>query len=116
MKHLSSFAAMIAICLLLACVGSLHTQDDLQFNVPYLCNDGVTYVVHKCLTGPKGEMCYYQAEGQSERYNTRAAVVYQVTKMRNVKGSPSAPASAAQTSSDLQLNTPYQCAGGLSGT
>ena len=57
-------------------------------------------------------MCYYQAEGQSERYNTRAAVVYQMTKMCKPKGSPSAPATTAQPSSELQLDTPYQCSGG----
>ena len=60
----------------------------------------------------EGRNVLYQAEGQSERYNTRAAVVYQMTKMCKLKASPSAPASAAQTSSDLQLDTPYQCAGG----
>jgi hypothetical protein len=69
--------------------------------------------VHKCLTGPKGEMCYYQAEVESERYNRREAVVYQMTKMCKVKGAPSPAAPAAQSSSDLQLNTPYQCAGDL---
>jgi hypothetical protein len=58
-------------------------------------------------------MCYYQAEGESERYNKREAVVYQMTKMCKVKGGPSPAASAAQSSSDLQLNTPYQCAGDL---
>jgi len=113
MKRPSSLFAIVALFLLFPCAGSLRAQDDLQFNVPYTCSDGVTYVVHKCLTGPKGEMCYYQAEGQSERYNTRAAVVYQMTKMCKLKGSPSAPATTAQPSSELQLDTPYQCSGGL---
>jgi hypothetical protein len=111
MKRPSSLFAIIA--LFFASAASLRAQDGLQFNVPYLCNDGVTYVVHKCLTGPKGEMCYYQAEGQSERYNTRAAVVYQMSKMCKVKGAASPAAPASQPSSDLQLDTPYQCAGGL---
>ena len=90
-----------------------QTPDGLQFNVPYLCSDGQTYVVHRCAVGPKGEFCYYQAEGQSERYNTRASVVYQMTKMCKVKAASSAPASATPQSSDLQLDTPYQCPGGL---
>ena len=111
MKHSSSPASMMVLCFLFSCAGFLRAQDDLQFNVPYACNDGVTYVVHKCLTGPKGEMCYYQAEGQSERFNRREAVVYQMTKMCKVKGGASAAAPAAQSSSELQLNTPYQCAG-----
>jgi hypothetical protein len=112
MKH-PSLASMIALCFLLACAGSLRAQDALQFNVPYVCNNGATYVVHKCLTGPKGEMCYYQAEGESERYNTREAVVYQMTKMCKVKSATSPAAPATQSSSDLELNTPYQCAGGV---
>jgi hypothetical protein len=112
-KHSSSPASMMVLCFLFSCAGFLRAQDDLQFNVPYACNDGVTYVVHKCMTGPKGEMCYYQAEGQSERYNRREAVVYQMTKMCKVKGGASAAAPAAQSSSELQLNTPYQCAGDL---
>ena len=113
MKRSSSLASMIGLCFLFTCAGFLPAQDDLQFNVPYACNDGATYVVHKCLTGPKGEMCYYQAEGESERYNKREAVVYQMTKMCKVKGTSSPAAPAAQSSSDLQLNTPYQCAGDL---
>jgi hypothetical protein len=113
MKRSSSLASMIGLCFLFTCAGFLAAQDDLQFNVPYACNDGATYVVHKCLTGPKGEMCYYQAEGESERYNKREAVVYQMTKMCKVKGTSSPAAPAAQSSSDLQLNTPYQCAGDL---
>jgi len=109
----SSLASIIMLCFLFACAGSLRAQDGLQFNVPYACNDGATYVVHKCVTGPKGEMCFYQAEGESERFNTRAAVVSQMTKMCKVKSGPSPAAAAAQSSSDLQLNTPYQCAGEL---
>src|ERR1700737_484165 len=110
----TSLASMIMLCFLFMCAGTLQAQDALQFNVPYACNDGATYVVHKCVTGAKGEMCYYQAEGESERFNTREAVVYQMTKMCKVKGTPSAAAAAGQSSSDLQFNTPYECAGGLS--
>jgi hypothetical protein len=29
-------------------------QDGLQLNVPYLCPDGSTYVVHSCSSNPKG--------------------------------------------------------------
>ena len=94
----------------------LAAQDSLQFNVPYLCNDGATYVVHRCATGPKGEFCYYQAEGESERYNTRQAVVYQMTKMCKVKGSSSASAPAMQPqSSDLQ-NSRWDCGSGATMT
>jgi hypothetical protein len=94
-----------------------QANDGLQFNVPYVCSDGQTYVVHRCATGAKGEFCFYQAEGQSERYNTRAAVAYQMTQTCKLKASASgataAGTSTAQTSSDVQVNTPYQCPGGL---
>ena len=84
-----------------------------QFNVPYACPDGSTYVVHRCATGPKGEFCYFQRDQNSERYNTRSAVENLLGQCK-LKG-PASPAatSTAQPSADLQLNTPYQCAGGL---
>ena len=105
---------LLSLLLIAGIASAQQAQDGLQFNVPYLCSDGQTYVVHRCATGPKGEFCYYQAAGQSERYNTRAAVVYQMTKMCKVKAaSGAAAASAPQPSSELQLDTPYQCAGGI---
>ena len=93
-----------------------RSNDGLQLNVPYVCSDGQTYVVHRCATGPKGEFCYYQAEGQSERYNTRAAVASQMQTCR--LKAPGSAATAAQSStapppSDLQVDTPYACPGGL---
>ena len=116
MRCACSPSLILASFFFFACAASLPAQDELKFNVPYACNDGVTYVVHKCLVGPKGEMCYYQAEGQSERYNTRAAVVYQMTKMCKLKSSSPSPGTVpnAQSSSDLLLDTPYDCAGGVS--
>jgi len=105
--------------LLLIAVNAIAQQasDGLQFNVPYVCSNGQTYTVNRCATGPKGEFCFYQAEGQSERYNTRAAVAYEMTKMCKVKASAGAATAAgtstAQVSSDLQVDTPYQCPGGL---
>ena len=116
MEKLSAIS--LAFFLLIAAVAAAQQSNDgLLFNVPYLCSDGQTYVVHRCATGPKGEFCYYQAEGQSERYNTRDAVVYQMTKMCKVGPAGAAVAvrssQIAQSSTELQLNTPYQCTGGL---
>ncbi|HUI83013.1 MAG TPA: DUF6602 domain-containing protein [Candidatus Binatia bacterium] len=92
-------------------------NDGLQLNVPYVCSNGQTYVVHRCATGPKGEFCFYQAEGQSERYNTRAAVAYQMTQTCKVKASAGGATATkppnTSPSSGLQVNTPYQCPGGL---
>jgi hypothetical protein len=55
----------------------LLAQDSLKFNVPYLCPDGSTYVVHRCETGPKGEFCFYQRDRDSERFNRRSDVANQ---------------------------------------
>ena len=105
-------AAFLLICIATLAVAQ-QAPEDLQFNVPYLCNDGHTYVVHKCEKGPKFEACFYQREQDSERYNTRQSVEYQMTKMCKLKGSASPVAASAQPSSDLLVDTPYQCAGDL---
>jgi hypothetical protein len=101
--------------LLLFCMGGLahaqQTPDGLQFNVPYLCNDGKVYVVHRCEKGPKFEACFYQHEPDSERYNTRAAVVYQMTKMCKVQGPATAASVPAPPPTDLN-NTRWDCGGG----
>jgi hypothetical protein len=94
-----------------AMAAAQQTPDSLQFNVPYLCSDGYTYVVHKCTPGAKGEMCTFQIGDESERYNTRAAVAWQITNKCKLKGSGAAGAAAGQQSSGLLLNTPYQCGG-----
>jgi hypothetical protein len=109
----------ITACLLFCISGLAAAQqapDGLQFNVPYLCNDGKTYVVHRCEKGPKFEACFYQHEPDSERYNTRQAVVYQMTKMCKVQGQPAAaPAptqASAQVSSSPQSGV-YRCSNGF---
>jgi len=94
-----------------AIAAAQQAPDGLQFNVPYLCSDGYTYVVHKCTPGAKGEMCTFQIGDESERYNTRAAVAWQITNKCKLKGSGAAGAAASQQSSGLLLNTPYQCGG-----
>jgi hypothetical protein len=94
---------------LLLCIarmlGAQQAPDGLQFNVPYLCQDGHTYVVHRCEKGPKFEACFYQSGQDSERYNTREAVVYQMTKMCKVQGSPSTVSSPAQQSASTQQSS-----------
>ncbi len=103
------------------CIGALaHAQqapDGLQFNVPYLCNDGKVYVVHRCEKGPKFEACFYQHEPDSERYNTRAAVVYQMTKMCKVQGATAADAVSTPARPSAALNNSrWDCGGGTSFT
>jgi hypothetical protein len=104
----------IAVFVLLCMSGRAFAQqapDGLQLNVPYLCSDGKVYVVHRCEKGPKFETCFYQHEPDSERYNTREAVVYQMTKMCRVQGQ------AAATAPTPIAGTPptgvYQCTNGF---
>src|SRR5579859_3340152 len=105
---------IVAVFVLLGIGALAHAQqapDGLQFNVPYLCNDGKVYVVHRCEKGPKFEACFYQHEPDSERYNTREAVVYQMTKMCKVAGPASASPQAAQRPADFN-NSRWDCGGG----
>jgi len=102
---LKTFAAF----LLLWTGGLVHSQqqpDGLQFNVPYLCNDGNVYVVHRCEKWPKFEACFYQHAPDSERYNTRQAVVYQMTKMCKVQGSATSAAGSGVQPSPGPAQTP----------
>src|SRR6266568_5675638 len=76
----------------------------LQFNVTYMCPDGYTYVIHRCVPGPKGGgVCYFQLGQDSERYNTRTQVenLFRTCKLI---GSPSAAAQAP--SSDYTNDMP----------
>ena len=119
--NLTRVAAFVLLCI----VELAHAQqapDGLQFNVPYLCNDGKVYVVHRCEKGPKFEACFYQHAPDSERYNTREAVVYQMTKMCKVQGAAtngmSGPIQAqASTPPSAQAlgalnNSRWECGGG----
>jgi hypothetical protein len=107
--NLKRIAALLPVLLGgIAC--AQQAPDGLQFNVAYLCNDGHTYVVHRCEKGPRFEACFYQREQDSERYNTREAVVYQMTKMCKVKGTaPPAAASTVQSGTGA-LSTPQSAA------
>ncbi len=50
-------------------------QEPLQLNVPYHCEDGVTRIITRCASNPRGEVCSWREEknGQLivERYNVR---------------------------------------------
>lgn len=92
----------------------LAAQDSLQFNIPYLCPDGSTYVVHKCEKGPKFEFCYYQRDQNSERYNVRSQVANQMATCK-VNGPSSTSPASAQASGDLQ-NTRWDCGSGTTMT
>jgi len=51
--------ALVPITLL---VSAQQTLPPIQFNVPYRCADGTTYIIQRCETGRKGEVCFYRIE------------------------------------------------------
>ena len=106
--------AVLVAALLCMSAPLLSAQDSMQFNVPYLCPDGSTYVVHKCEKGPKFEFCYYQRDYNSERYNVRSQVANQMATCK-IKSPASAAQANAQAPGDLQ-NTRWDCGSGATMT
>src|SRR5258708_840850 len=101
---------LLLVVLFLVATPLVSAQDSMQFNVPYLCPDGSTYVVHKCEKGPKFEFCYYQRDQNSERYNVRSQVANQMNTCK-VQGPPSDAAANGQAPGDL-ANTRWDCGSG----
>src|SRR6266404_8473669 len=66
-----SRSALAAAIFVIAISTLVSGQDGLQFNVPYLCPDGSTYVMQKCEIGPKFEACNFLRDGNAQ-YSTRA--------------------------------------------
>ncbi len=71
--------------------------------------------MHRCEKGPKFEAWFYQREQDSERYNIREAVVYQMTKMCKVAGPPSSRPTPSPQPPDLN-NSRWDCGAGASFT
>src|SRR6266568_1585168 len=88
----------------------------LQFNVTYMCPDGYTYVIHRCVPGPKGGgVCYFQLGQDSERYNTRTQVenLFRTCKLI---GSPSAAAQAKSADYTDDMPSVYQVNAAIKGS
>jgi hypothetical protein len=104
----------IALSLLLFAPQLLPAQQvQLQFGVTYSCPDGKTYVIHKCEKGPKFEYCYYLQNPDLERMNIRSQVDNQFRTCKLAGTSSADPQAGAHPLSGLQIDTPYQCPGGL---
>src|SRR6266702_7544537 len=100
MMRMYATAALLALMELI--VTAIAQQNPLQFNVPYKCPDGSTYVIHKCEMGPKFEVCYLQRDQDSEAYNNRKRVEEEFLNCK-VIGSPvpTAPAKSADYTDDM---------------
>ncbi|MFB3922163.1 MAG: tetratricopeptide repeat protein [Terriglobia bacterium] len=82
-----------------------RAQTSLQFNVPYQCPNGLTYIIYRCENRPKGQVCFYKA-GQNGQWDSDA-YTSGPQMVDRVKGcSVSAP--ATPPSATLQAtNPPY---------
>jgi hypothetical protein len=100
---------------LLMLAASAQQPYPFQFDVPYACPDGSTYVMQKCVTGAKGEFCSFLRDNNPQ-YSTRADMTTRMSRC-TIKGggSPTTPPPAS-AAAGLQENTPYQCAGALTVT
>lgn len=101
---------------------SVFGQSQPQINVPYQCANGITYTILACKPYGADQWCQWKEEQNGNLVTTVNSRWSSMTgRLRGCTiGAPSgssAPQTApGQESSDLQLNTPYQCAGGLTFT
>ena len=90
-------------------VSAQQTLPPIQFNVPYRCADGTTYIIQRCEMGRKAEVCFYRIEknGQleTEAYNVRS----QMTGWMTACPPPPQPQAASAGSPSVQTGpTPGQ--------
>src|SRR6185503_21323631 len=107
--------AILVLVPLALFVSAQETLPPIQFNVPYRCTDGTTYIIQRCEMGRKGEVCFYRIEknGQleTESYNVRS----QMTGWMTACPPPPQPQAAPAGSPSVQtgpapgqpLNPPY---------
>ncbi len=109
-----SRSALAAAIFVIAISTLVSGQDGLQFNVPYLCPDGSTYVMQKCEKGPKFEACNFLRDGNAQ-YSTRADMTERMSHCKLNGTTSHAAAATAEQSSELQ-NSRWECGGGASMT
>jgi hypothetical protein len=103
----SSLPVLAALMLGLAPGASnVCAQEPLQFNVPYRCSDGTTYIIQRCETKGRGEYCFWREEknGQlvTEAYSVRGQMYGRLNGCR-----VDAATQAAQPAGAPAINPPY---------
>jgi hypothetical protein len=104
--------ALVPITLFVSAQGTLPP---IQFNVPYRCADGTTYIIQRCEMGRKAEVCFYRIEknGQleTEAYNFRSQMTGWMTSCPPQPQSQAAPAGSPGVQTGpvpgQPLNPPY---------
>lgn len=116
-KHL-----VIALALLLFDAGVVvpsFGQAPPQLNVPYRCANGITYTILVCKPYRTDQWCQWKEEQNGRLVTTVNSTWSSMTGRLQgcVIGAPEPKAAAGeQQSSDLKLNTPYKCDGGITVT
>ncbi|MFC5863233.1 hypothetical protein ACFPT7_13090 [Acidicapsa dinghuensis] len=90
-----------------------------QLNVPYRCANGITYTILACKPYRADQWCQWKEEQNGRLVTTVNSTWSSMTgRMQGCVIGPPEPKSTAgeQQTSDLKLNTPYKCDGGLTVT
>jgi hypothetical protein len=98
----SSFGFQPVIFLALVSALVVQAQEALpsmQFNVPYRCADGTAYVIQRCESGAKGEVCFFHVEANGQRESDRYMARAQFTDMMKRCPVSTAPKPAVQPAS-----------------
>jgi hypothetical protein len=96
-------AVLLALVPITLFMSTQQSLPPIQFNVPYRCADGTTYIIQRCETGRKGEVCFYRIEknGQleTESYNVRSQMTGWMTAcppQPQPQAAPAVPAAGRQ--------------------
>ena len=115
------FLALAALLSGIAMALPVFAQAPPKLNVPYRCPNGLTYTILECKPYRADQWCLWREE-QNGNLVTNANSAWSSMTGRlqgctTAAANPVAQAAApGQGSSDLQMDTPYQCAGGLTFT
>lgn len=115
-KHL---VALVALLSCLGMVAPVYSQGPPQLNVPYRCANGITYTILACKPYRDDQWCQWKEEQNGRLVTTVNSTWSSMTGRLQgcVIGVPEPkPAAGEQQSSDLKLNTPYKCEGGITVT
>jgi len=97
----------------------MWSQAPPKINVPYHCANGITYTILVCKPYRADQWCQWKEEQNGNLVTTVNSTWSSMTgRLQGCTTGAAAPnpgtqAAGGQGSSDLQLNTPYQCPGGL---
>lgn len=101
----------VLVTLMASCPLPASAQEPLQFNVPYRCADGTTYIIQRCQAAKRGEVCFWREEknGQlvTESYSARGQMYGRLQGCTVEGRTQTQPPQPAQPPTNAQLNPPY---------